>query len=156
VHDLLPICKQFLRSPRAFLAKAREASERLELEQQVAAGVAPLQPVYDDLPNVGLRTITVDDRPRALDVLIPGLKQHLAAGPNTALDLTYRPEAADVPVRNVSTGLPHDEPGTLAGRHQFREHARPECAHPCRPRPRVTLTTSVDARHDSGLCLSTS
>lgn len=114
MHDLLTILKQFLRSPRAFLAKAREASERLEFEQQIAAGVAPLQPVYDDLPNVGLRTITVVDRPPALDVLIPGLQQqHLSGGPNTALNLTYRLAAAGVPVRYVSTDLPHDEPDAL-------------------------------------------
>jgi hypothetical protein len=114
VHDLRTIFKQFLRSPRAFLAKASAASERLELEQQVASGVAPLRPVYDDLPNVCLRTITVDDQPPALDVLIPGLQhRHLSGGPNTALNLTYRLAAAGVPVRYVSTDLPHDDADSL-------------------------------------------
>lgn len=114
MRDLLTIFRQFLRSPRAFLAKARAAGERMELEQQVAAGVAPPQPVYDDLPNVGLRNISVDDLPPALDVLIPGLQhQHLSGGPNTALNLTYRLAAAGVPVRFVSTDLPHDDADSL-------------------------------------------
>lgn len=108
------IVKQFLRSPRAFLARTREAGVRLEQEQRVAAGVAPPQPVYDDLPNVGFRNVAVVDRPAALDVLIPGLqKQHLSGGPNTALDLTYRVAAAGVPVRYFSTDLPHDEEESL-------------------------------------------
>jgi hypothetical protein len=86
VRALLTIVKQFLRSARAFLARAREAGARLEQERQVAAGVAPPQPVYDDLPNVGFRNVAVVDRPAALDVLIPGLqKQHLSGGPNTSL-----------------------------------------------------------------------
>lgn len=111
---MIPIAKQFLRSPRAFLARAREAGARLEREQQVAAGAAPPQPVYDDLPNLGFRNVVVVDRPPALDVLIPGLqKQHLSGGPNTALNLTYRLAAAGVPVRYFSTDLPHDDEEAL-------------------------------------------
>src|SRR5450759_714011 len=92
----------------------REAGARLEREQRVAAGVAPPQPVYDDLPNLGFRNVVVVDRPPALDVLIPGLQmQHLSSGPNTALNLTYRVAAASVSVRYCSTDLPHDDEEAL-------------------------------------------
>jgi len=148
MRALLMIVKQFLRSPRAFLAKAREAGARLEQEQRVAAGVAPPQPVYDDLPNLGFRNVVVD-RPPALDVLIPGLqKQHLSGGPNTALNLTYRVAAAGVPVRTspptcltmTRSRCAGTAQGSPAWQNACRTSASPACATAPRPHPSVGET----------------
>jgi hypothetical protein len=108
------IVRALWRSPLESLAKAREFADRQQFELEVATGTAAPAPVYDDLPGIAWRNVKLGAADPSLDVFVPGLQlRHLSGGPNTALNLTYRLAAAGVPVRFVSTDLPHDDEESL-------------------------------------------
>lgn len=110
----LRILWAFCCSPLEFFTKVRDFAARLQHEQDLAAGTARPVPVYDDLPGIAWRNASLGAADPTLDVFVPGLQlKHLSGGPNTALNLTYRLAAAGVPVRLVSTDLPHDDDESL-------------------------------------------
>ena len=114
LNDAAVLVGSAVRSPRRFARRLRTAADLERSEGTPATRWAGPVEVPEDLPGLAWRTTSLEPAEPALDVLIPGLQaRHLSGGPNTALNLTYRLAGRGVPVRFVSTDLPHDDPDAL-------------------------------------------